>query len=377
MDKKSGPVILVISPNAGQATDQKDPEAALRAAGVEVGRVIQVSELGEQAPQGQAWREAGFAAAVAAGGDGTVGAVASQVARSGLPLGVLPLGTANDVARSLGIPLMLNEAAAVVGHGVVHQIDLGYVQPTTAEPEPMRSVEVVATSGGDTPTQRQQRGTAAEVGAYFLHTMTLGLNVEFARLATDAAQRRLWGRLTYAASAVEAVTHYKPVALSMRFEGVVPTGHSASEPTAAAETTRALACPVIQVAAVVTPVFGGSANLRLPGVALRDGLIDVIVVEALEPGRLRALLERLTEAWKPAPTLSSGAPELEQVLTEEKELPGVHWFKARRAVIEQPEGLDVTLDGEVRARTPIEVSVAPNALSVLLPMESPEEVLGG
>ncbi len=377
MDEARGPVILVISPDASHATGRDDLEAVLRAAGVEVGRVMRVSELDEQVPQGQAWREAGFAAAVAAGGDGTVGAVASHVARSGLPLGVLPLGTANDVARSLGIPLTLDEAAAVVGHGVVRQIDLGYARPAATEPRPMGPVEVAATSDGDTPALGQQRGAAAEAGAYFLHTLTLGLNVEFARLATDAARRRRWGPLTYAASAVEAVTQFKPVALSMRFEGVAPTGHSASEPTAATGTTRALICPVIQVAAVITPVFGGSANLRLPGVALRDGLVDVIVVEALELGHLRALLERLADAWMPAPAPpSSSAPKIEQVLTEE-ELPGLHWFKARRAFIEQPEGLDVTLDGEVRARTPIEVSVAPDALSVLLPRELPEEVLGG
>jgi diacylglycerol kinase family enzyme len=379
MDEARGPVILVISPDAGHAAGQHQLEAALRAAGVEVGQVARVSELDEQAPQGQAWREAGFAAAVAAGGDGTVGAVASHVATSGLPLGVLPLGTANDVARSLSIPLTLDEAAAVVGHGIVYQMDVGYARPATTEPQPTGRVEGAGTSksAGGTPALEQWSGAAAERGAYFLHTLTLGLNVEFARLATDAARRRRWGPLTYAASAVEAVTQFKPVALSMRFEGVAPTGHSAGKPTAANEATRALACPVIQVAAVITPVFGGSANLRLPGVALRDGLIDVIVVEALEPGRLRALLERLTGAWTPATAPStSNAPRMEQVLMDE-ELPGLHWFKTQRAFIEQPEGMDVTLDGEVRARTPIEVGVAPDALSVLLPRKLPEEVLGG
>src|SRR5947209_6476807 len=41
---------------------------------------------------------------VAAGGDGTVGSVIGYVANTGTPLGILPLGTSNDVARSLSIP---------------------------------------------------------------------------------------------------------------------------------------------------------------------------------------------------------------------------------------------------------------------------------
>ena len=42
---------------------------------------------------------------IVGGGDGTVNAALPGVAASGLPMGVLPLGTANDFARSLGVPL--------------------------------------------------------------------------------------------------------------------------------------------------------------------------------------------------------------------------------------------------------------------------------
>ncbi|MCC7272335.1 MAG: NAD(+)/NADH kinase, partial [Alphaproteobacteria bacterium] len=41
---------------------------------------------------------------IVGGGDGTLSAAAPAIVETGLPLGILPLGTANDLARSLGIP---------------------------------------------------------------------------------------------------------------------------------------------------------------------------------------------------------------------------------------------------------------------------------
>jgi diacylglycerol kinase family enzyme len=64
---------------------------------------------------------------VAAGGDGTVSAVASALAGSGVPLAVLPLGTLNHFARDLGIPAELDAAARVALRGKVREIDVGEV----------------------------------------------------------------------------------------------------------------------------------------------------------------------------------------------------------------------------------------------------------
>jgi diacylglycerol kinase family enzyme len=64
---------------------------------------------------------------VAAGGDGTVSAVAAQALAHGLPLGVLPLGTRNHFARDLGLPLALDEAIAVVAAHRLRAVDVGEV----------------------------------------------------------------------------------------------------------------------------------------------------------------------------------------------------------------------------------------------------------
>ena len=64
---------------------------------------------------------------VAAGGDGTLRDVASVVATTGVPLGVLPGGTANVFAREMGIPIAPAAAAWALVEGVERTMDLGRV----------------------------------------------------------------------------------------------------------------------------------------------------------------------------------------------------------------------------------------------------------
>jgi diacylglycerol kinase family enzyme len=61
------------------------------------------------------------------GGDGTLNAAVEGLVETQLPLGILPLGTANDLARTLGIPATLPEACQIIATGKVHVIDLGWV----------------------------------------------------------------------------------------------------------------------------------------------------------------------------------------------------------------------------------------------------------
>ncbi len=105
-------------------------EAALKAAGVDFRLAISerprhIIELAEQAA-----RE-GFSPIIAAGGDGTIGEVVNGLARAAAseqaelgPVGVIPLGTANDLVCNLGLPLDLEAAARVIAAGHTRRLDL-------------------------------------------------------------------------------------------------------------------------------------------------------------------------------------------------------------------------------------------------------------
>jgi YegS/Rv2252/BmrU family lipid kinase len=66
-------------------------------------------------------------AIVVGGGDGTISTVASVLAGTDVPLGIIPLGTLNHFAKDLNIPLDLDEAVALIATGDVRSVDVGEV----------------------------------------------------------------------------------------------------------------------------------------------------------------------------------------------------------------------------------------------------------
>jgi diacylglycerol kinase (ATP) len=127
-------VILNPYANRWNAKDRwPQAEAALKAAGVEISLAVSeyphhIIDLAEQAA-----RE-GFSPLIAAGGDGTIGEVVNGMARAAKsdlvelgPLGIIPLGSANDMATSLGIPIDLPAAARAISRGDFKRMDIGQV----------------------------------------------------------------------------------------------------------------------------------------------------------------------------------------------------------------------------------------------------------
>jgi len=110
---------------AGKEPTPDSIAAALKAVGVEAEvRSVPGEELAAQA---RAAANKGPDAIIAAGGDGTVSAVAGALAGGDTPLGVIPVGTLNHFAKDLGVPLDLNEAAAIIVANHVQRIDVGRV----------------------------------------------------------------------------------------------------------------------------------------------------------------------------------------------------------------------------------------------------------
>ena len=125
---ESGPIAVII--NSGSRAGQDLDEQAVLQAFAANGRQAQVHRVKGNEIVGAVRRslEGGATIIVAAGGDGTVNAVAAElVDRDDAALAVLPVGTLNHFARDLGMPAGIEEAVAVISMGLAREVDVGEV----------------------------------------------------------------------------------------------------------------------------------------------------------------------------------------------------------------------------------------------------------
>ncbi len=168
---------------------------------------------------------AGVDLVLASGGDGTIAACVGGIAGSGVPLGVLPCGTGNLLARNLGLPLSLDEALAVALTGSDRRLDVG-----------------------------------AANGRPFVVMAGIGFDAEM----LDGADERLKNRVGWAAYVLSALRHLRerPVRMTLRADGGPPQRRWAS-------------------GVIVGNVGSLQGNLRLlPDAAPNDGVLDVVVLAA-------------------------------------------------------------------------------------------------
>ena len=122
---------------------------------------------------------------VIAGGDGTLNAAAPALHETCLPFGILPMGTANDFARTLAIPNDLAAAAKVIIDGHQRAIDLGEVN-----------------------------------GCFFFNVASVGFSAAVARQITTTAKKR-WGTLGYCFAALSLLRQSAPFAVEIEHDGAI------------------------------------------------------------------------------------------------------------------------------------------------------------
>ncbi len=369
--QKSQRSIVIHSPHSGRSEKLSEALTYLQEVGVEVIRNISIAELDNQLAQGAIWQEEGIDIAIAAGGDGLVGGVITHIAESRLPLGILPLGTANDIARSLHLPQDVHQAVNVIAKGKEVEVDIGVARPAQQSPHPA--------------ARSQKERVVTHVGpqkhGFFAHALTIGLNVQFARIATNIATRQRYGRMTYPFAALEVLRNPHALDVELQFEGLaVPQSKQFRQETnvlrsATTDEQTLLRCRALQVAVINAPIFGGQWHLSIPGASLNDQLLDILVLEEFEFGHLSARLAHffgLKENGQKGAYASNalngqGYPFIHHP-GELTGIPGIHHVQARGVIITtNADPRDVTLDGEVRGQTPMYAHMADERLPVIVP----------
>ena len=249
------------------------------------------------------------------GGDGTIHRHLGSLVNLRLPVLVVPVGSGNDFACSLGLRGVRNSLAAWAqfcrGAENVRTIDLGFI------------------------TALGRASEAPSRGTYFCCVAGVGLDGEVARRANQLP-RWLRGHGGYALSMLPTIFSFVP----FPFKIFVPAGEDS-------EWTLRSHQPTMLAAFANSPLYGGGMKVA-PRAKMDDGLLDMCIVAAVSPLRLLRLFPRVYAGRH------LGIREVE-------------YFQAERVRVETEEPQDVYADGELVCRTPVEVSVERAALKVVTP----------
>nr|WP_230320756.1 lipid kinase [Erwinia sorbitola] len=193
------------------------------------------------------------------GGDGSLNAAAKGLMHSGLPLGVLPLGTANDFARTIGIAHDLTLAVKTIAAGHQRPIDLGEVN-----------------------------------GHPFFNVSSIGFSATLAHHLTAESKKR-WGTFGYALAAFKLLKQSRPFSATLEYDGI-------------AEKVK-----TVQVSVGNGRFYGGGMTVE-QSAAPDDGRLDIYSLEVAHWWEMIALLPALRRGthgrWRKVRTLSTTAMTL-------------------------------------------------------------------
>lgn len=209
-------IALIANTASGSAGEADIPALARRLCGEAELLELPIERAGEAAG-------CGAERIVVAGGDGSLGPAAEAAAADGIPLGVVPAGTANDFAARMGLPEEIDEALTLAVTGTsTRKVDLA--------------------RAGSRP---------------FLNVASLGLAPAAADLAEE--MKDSLGALAYAVGALRAATSEEPISCEVSCDGT---------PLHSGEAW--------QVMIGSTGAFGGGSRIDADA---DDGRLDVVVIE--------------------------------------------------------------------------------------------------
>jgi YegS/Rv2252/BmrU family lipid kinase len=247
--------LVAINRQARNAATNLDPVLDILADAGEL-EVVDIESGASLVPQLRAALRRGVDRIVLGGGDGTINSVLPLLLEHRVPLGVLPLGTANDLARTLDLPSNPVEAAKVIVAGHTCRIDVASVN--------------------DKP---------------FLNAAGLGFSTTLHR-ALAPRTKRVLGPLAYPLGVLKHWRSHRPFNVELEIEGI-RRSHRA-----------------IQVTIANGRFYGGGATAH-EGAAIDDGLLDVVLVPPRPLHRFVLKLPRLRSGrYEDSPVVTYRAAEL-------------------------------------------------------------------
>ncbi len=311
--------LLILNPASGRGSAGRLAEALVARAEAHCGPLSVATTAGPGDATGLAAEAArrGVARILVAGGDGTVGevvsglmaaageaAVGSAGAACRPALGILPVGSGCDLARTLDLPRRIDAALEVIAAGHFRLLDVGRVE-----------------SGGPGGERRVR---------YFANEVSAGLSSDTVR-RVDRLSPRLGPRLGFLLGAVSAVLAHRP------FEAVVEV-----------DGERIHAGPISLFVAANGCYFGAGMRVA-PEAAPDDGRLEVVLARGLSRPELLAHL----------PAFYVG---------RHGRHPEVSFHAARTVrLIPETDEATAELDGEGGLALPLRIECLPAALRVLTP----------
>ncbi len=301
-------VYVIANPAAGQGNfDVRDLNARFSDADIEW-EILFTKKWGDGATLTRRALDEGADVVAAYGGDGTVAEIGGVLAGSGVPLAILPGGTANVMAVELGIPLPFGEAINVICYEelTLRPVDVGKVDDR-----------------------------------HFMLRLSMGLEARMVEGADRNLKDRL-GTLAYAFSAMKAISTPKVIRYEFEIDG-----KSLSE--------EGIACVIANSANL------GRAGWQLsPDVKVSDGMLDVFVINDRSLPTVMSLISGiLGQETKPV--------EAEEVGAEPSQPRPIRHWQAKEVVVHSTPASSVQCDGEMIGDTPKKISVLAAAVRVVVP----------
>jgi len=213
--------LLLINTNSRRGAERRDEIVALLRE-----RDFQV-EADTTEPQGakrlMCSKRASVECVIVGGGDGTLISMIDGLIESKLPMGILPLGTFNDLAKTLQVPVDMKAACDIIAGGEKLELDVGWVN-----------------------------------GKHFINEASVGISTHIARRQTTDVKRR-FGFLAIAGTTLATLRYSRPFHVQVQYDG------------------KQEGFRTIQVTVANSHHFGGFITNK--DAAIDDGVLDLYSME--------------------------------------------------------------------------------------------------